>query len=604
MSNDVNKALQRAFEELADGLDLLGESSFRSASHRRVARAIGDLTAPIDQLGDDPAQLRARLEAIPGIGEGATRRILEFVEHGEIADHVEILERVPGGLFQLLQVPGLGPKAVRTLWQELGVQGVDDLRRELDSGRVESLPRMGRKTVQNLRSALEFLTRTRDRLPVALAMPLALDLRDGLRSVEPEARVEIAGSLRRGVETIGDLDLVAAHHDPAARRRLAEAFVNDGRVTDVLASGERKCSVRLSAGGHAIQADLRLGEPAAFGAALHYFTGSKEHNVLMRQIAIGFGRRLNEYGLFEGDEPRPQDHGGTPLAGAEEAELYDALGLPFIPAELREEAFDPARVGLEALRDLLARLIDEDQIVADLHTHSTASDGRHSLEELVAIARRRGLAVLAVTDHSRSSVLAGGLEIDALREHVAAIRELAAGLDDLVLLAGAEVDILPDGSLDYPDEVLAELDVVVASPHVSLSQDRATATRRLLAAIRNPHVHILGHPTGRIVGRRRGLQPDIDALCAAASEHGTALELNANPRRLDLDDAALRRAVEVGCLVAIDTDAHSDAQFGYLSYGVRTARRAGLPADSCVNTWEPERLRDWLADKSVGARGR
>jgi DNA polymerase (family 10) len=318
-----------------------------------------------------------------------------------------------------------------------------------------------------------------------------------------------------------------------------------------------------------------------------YFTGSKEHNVHLREIAIERDMRLNEYGLYEGTEERPQDHGAKPVAADTEEAIYEALGLSFVPPELREEGVDRPP----------ERLIEQGDVRAELHAHTTASDGRLSIDELARCAKERGFHTLAVTDHSKSSVIANGLDEMRLLRHVEAIREADARISGIRLLAGAEVDILPGGRLDYDDEILSQLDVVVASPHASLRQDPTTATARLLAAIRHPLVHILGHPTGRFVGRREGLSPDMNALFEAAAEHDVVLELNANWKRLDLRDSHLRGALAHGVKIAIDTDAHRATDFDNLIYGILTARRAGLEPASCINTWEAEKLHGWLASK-------
>ena len=337
-----------------------------------------------------------------------------------------------------------------------------------------------------------------------------------------------------------------------------------------------------------IQADLRIVPAEAYGAALMYFTGSKEHNVRLREIAIKKGMRLNEYGLFQGTEERPQDRGEVPVAVEEEA-IYAELGLPFIAPELRED-----RGELESVPE---RLIELSDIRAELHAHTTASDGKLTIEELALCAKDRGFHTLAVTDHSQSAVIANGLSPDRLRRHIDAVREVNERLEGITVLAGSEVDILADGRLDYEDDLLAELDVVVASPHVALSQDPKAATERLLTAIRHPLVHIVGHPTGRIVLKREGLSPDMEALFEAAVEHDTVLELNANWNRLDLRDTHLRSALDHGCKVAIDTDAHHADHFEFLVYGVLTARRAGVSPEQCINTWDAERLHGWLRSK-------
>ncbi len=592
----TNREIAGVFRQIAGALELLEANRFRVNGHLRVARVLRDMTEEVASLvAAEPKTAAARLMAFDGIGKASAARIVEYVETGRIGEHERLLEQVPSGLFEVLTIPGVGPKAARAMWQELGIVDLAGLKSKLDSRELSALPRMGVKTIDNIRKAIEFQERAGDRVALGLARPLALELAAELRAVPSVRRLDFAGSLRRGRETIGDLDFLAACGDPAALR---DRFLSLPQVTQVLARGETKCSVRLVAPGArqrgnlgeiAMQADLRVVPEAAYGAALMYFTGSKEHNVRLREIAIQQDKRLNAYGLYAGTEERPQDRGAEPLAAATEEEIYAELGLPFVPPELREDS-----PGLDGVPE---RLIELEDVRAELHAHTTASDGKLRIEELARCAIERGFHTLAITDHSKSQVIAGGLDQERLLRHVDAIREADAKLDGIRLLAGAEVDVLPDGRLDYGDDVLARLDVVVASPHASLRQDPATATARLLRAIRHPLVHILGHPTGRFVNRREGLSPDMGALFAAAAEHDVALELNANWLRLDLRDTHLRGALDHGCKIAIDTDAHRESHFDNLIYGILTARRAGLEAPSCINTWPAEELYAWLASK-------
>lgn len=585
----TNQDLSRVFDEMAAALELLGSNPFRANSNERVARVLRDMSEDVAEfVSRDPDTAQKRLEALQGIGKGSAKKILEYVETGGLEEHRELMEKVPGGLFAVLEIPGVGPKAAKLMWDELGITDLDGLRERLDTEpeAVAGLPRMGMKKVEKIKKALDFSARAQERIPIGRARPIAIELLDLLGAVPGVDRADYAGSLRRGCETIGDLDFLVACGDPEAVR---ERFTTHADVTEVLARGETKCSVRLEQGGAALQADLRIVPAEAYGAALLYFTGSKDHNVRLREIAIKKGMRLNEYGLFRGTEERPQASGTRPEASASEEEVYAALGLPFIPPELRED-----RGELERRPE---RLIELEDVRAELHAHTTASDGKLSIEELARAALERGFHTVAVTDHSQSSVIAGGLTPERLLEHIDAVRAADADITGIRILAGAEVDILPDGRLDYDDELLAKLDVVVASPHAALSQDSKTATERLLAAIRHPLVHVIGHPTGRLIGRREGLAPDLNALFEAAVEHDTALELNANWQRLDLNDVQLRSALEAGCKIAIDTDTHREHQMDYLIYGVLTARRAGLEPDSCINTWSAEKLHGWLASK-------
>ncbi len=581
----TNREIAETFDQIATALELLEANRFRVAGNQRVARLLRDMTEEVAALVEsEPRTAIARLTAFDGIGKSSAERIVEHVQTGAIQEHEELLEQVPRGLFEVLAIPGIGPKAARTMWQELGITDLAGLKAKLDSPEIKALPRMGVKTIDNIKKAIRFQEQAGDRVPLGIARPLAMALAGELRAVPGVRRLDFAGSLRRGRETIGDLDFLAACDDAEALR---ERFTTLPQVTQVLARGDTKCSVRLAAGDTAMQADLRTVPAAAYGAALMYFTGSKELNVRLREIAIERDMRLNEYGLFQGTEERPQDHGVEPVAADTEEAIYAALDLPFVPPELREERVDTPP----------PRLIELDDVRAELHAHTTASDGKLSIDELAERAQEHGFHTLAITDHSKSSVIANGLDEERLLRHVEAIREAGEKIAGIRLLAGAEVDILPDGRLDYDDEILARLDVVVASPHASLRQDPATATARLLAAIRNPLVHIIGHPTGRFVGRREGLSPDMNALFEAAARHDVALELNANWKRLDLRDSHLRGALAHGVKIAIDTDAHRETDFDNLIYGILTARRAGLEPASCINTWPAEKLHAWLASK-------
>jgi DNA polymerase (family 10) len=418
------------------------------------------------------------------------------------------------------------------------------------------------------------------------AMPLAERLLERVSAAEGVTRTAYAGSLRRGRETIGDIDILAAANDP---KTATEALTSLPDVEKVLLSGDTKTSVRLEQG---VQVDLRIVPESLFGAAMMYFTGSKEHNVMLRERAIERGLRLNEYGLFtdDGQKEPPQNRGMTPVAAEHERDIYEALELKMTPPELREEIQDPdARIPED--------LVTIDSVKAELHAHTTASDGSMTLEELISQARNRGFHTLAVTDHSKSSVQANGLSVQRMLEHIDAVHQANQRHADITVLAGSEVDILADGSLDYDDVILERLDWVIASPHSSLRQDPRKATNRILKAIEHPLVHAIGHPTGRLINEREGLSPDMAQLLAAAKEHDTALELNANPWRLDLRDRHVRMAQDAGALVTIDTDAHGPGDFDLLRYGILTARRGGLSRSLCPNCWAEDRLLDWIRSK-------
>ncbi|MCC6230168.1 MAG: DNA polymerase/3'-5' exonuclease PolX [Phycisphaerales bacterium] len=597
-----NSEVALRLERIAVMLELLGEDSFRSAANSRASRTIADLATDLEPIAHDQGKLRV----IQGIGPKIAEKISEFHRTGRIEEHDELIAKVPPGLFPLLDVAGLGPKTIRTLWTQGGVVDRASLDRIIADGSILSLPRMGEKSVEKLKASLAFASSaSNSRLPLGMAMPLAEAIVEHLRTLAGVKHVSYAGSLRRGRDTVGDLDFIVGSDDTHASRIL-KAFAEMPLVSTVLVHGETKCSVRLrlessstrwgeDQGGppaREIQADLRVIDDSCFGAALMYFTGSKDHNVAMRQRALSRGQTLNEYGLFPNDDEStpPQSRGIKPVAAKSERVIYAALGLPEIPAEIRENRgeMDLAEV---------PTLISIDQIRAELHAHTTASDGRLTILELATEAKRRGFHTIAVTDHSKSSAVAGGLSPERLREHIKAVHAARDQIDGITILAGSEVDILADGELDYDDDLLEKLDIVVASIHAGLSQDAATATKRLLRVIRHPLVHIIGHPTGRLVNRRPGVSPDIGEITAAAREHRTVLEINAHWMRLDLRDAHVRAAVDAGCLLSIDCDVHDREDFDNLRYGVLTGRRGWLPTDRCINAWAAERLHEFLGEK-------
>ncbi len=571
-----NRQIAGIFQQMADILELTDGNRFRINAFVRAARTIDELTQDVAEID------RKELSTIPGIGKGTAERIAEFLETGQIAEHQKLAAQVPAGLLKLLSIPGLGPKTVAQLWKERGITGEDDLRKALDDGTLVGLRGMGEKKIENIRKNIAFIATAGLRARIGKAMPLAKWFIEKLEKMKPVDKAGFAGCLRRGRETIGDIDLLVAA-DPKDARRISDAFIKLAPVAEVIGSGETKTSVRVKEEMGGLQVDLRIVPAESFGAALLYFTGSKDHNIQLRERAIKRKMLLNEYGLFDADEKL--------VAGETEEAVYKALGLAWVPPELRE-----ARGEVElAEADKLPRLIELSDIKAELHTHTTASDGTWSIRELAEAAAARGFHTVAVTDHSKSQVQARGLTLERLEAHIEQVREVAAAMKDTItILAGSEVDILSDGALDYPDTILKELDVVVASPHAALTQDSAKATKRLLAAIENPYVTILGHPTGRIIGRREGLSPDIGKIAKAAAQRGIALEINANHYRLDLRDTHVRVALEAGAKIAINTDAHGPADLDELTYGVLTARRGGATKDDVINCYSRTALAKWL----------
>lgn len=602
----TNDALAEHLEQIARVMDLLGEDPFKSVAHARAARLVADLPQDIGALSKD----RASVLALKGVGAKLADKFIEFCNTGRIAEHDALVAKVPPGLLKLMEIPGLGPKTVRMLWQQAGVTDIPSLEKIIADGSILTLPRMGEKAVEKIKSNIAFAKSTPQRLWVGRAYDVAEAILARVRAVPGVARAEAAGSLRRGKETVGDIDILVALAPGKESQAAAagEAFRTAPGVMETLAAGESKSSVRVSlaldlgrwkpaegadaTAGPSIQADLRVLPESSWGAALMYFTGSKEHNVRLRERALAKGLTLSEWGLFPDDNEKtpPHTRGVKAVAGKTEEEVYKVLDLPYIPPEAREDHGELDLAGPWALVELA-------DIKAELHAHTTASDGVLSILELAAEAKRRGFHTIAVTDHSQSSSIANGLKPDRLRHHIDAVRQASNDITGITILAGSEVDILAEGDLDYSDDILSLLDIVVASPHAALSQDSPTATARLLKAIRHPLVHILGHPTGRLINRRKGLEPDMAALFAAAKEHTVALEINAHWMRLDLRDKHVRQAVDTGCLIAIDTDAHRREDFDNLRFGVMTARRGWCPADRCINTWPAKKLHAWLKAK-------
>jgi DNA polymerase (family 10) len=476
----------------------------------------------------------------------------------------------------LLDIPDVGPKTAKLLWEELGLQSVAEVEEAARAGQIRTLKGMGAKSEAKILGGIEVLHRRSDRIPLGTAWPVAVDLLEGLKAhCEEVLDATVAGSLRRWRSTIGDIDLLAASDSPTAVMR---AFSGHPRVAEVILSGDTKTSVRLHNG---LQVDLRVLEPQRWGAALQYFTGSQAHNVRVREIARKQGLSLSEYGFKRED-------GGEILCPTEE-EVYETLGLPWVPPEMRED-----RGEIQAALDSeLPPLIQWEDILGDLHAHTDWSDGAGTLQEMAETARGKGYRYLVISDHTQSLGVANGLSVDRLRAQRLEIDALNETWDDFRLLQGCELEIKADGSLDFDDEVLAELDFVVASVHTSLRQDRETITQRVLNAIHNPYVDVIGHPSGRILGQREASAVDLDAVVEAAAQTGTALEVNSIPSRLDLDDVHVRRALELGVKVAINSDAHHPGGLDSLPFGLATARRGWATAAGVLNTRNLDQLRAW-----------
>ena len=555
-----NLAIARILREIADLLEIKNENPFKIRAYRNGGDIVANHPHRLATL--DTASLRE----IPGIGRDLAARIREIAETGDAAYHRELIAEFPATVLELLHLQGVGPKTVATLYRGLDIRTLDDLERAARGGRLRSVRGMGARKEAFILKALEVRRRHAGRRLLPDAHDLAATLVGFLREHAPGADVEPVGSLRRGCDSCGDLDILAA----GVERSLMSDFVSYRLVERVLARGETKSSVLLRGG---FQADLRLVSPDSRGAALQYFTGSKAHNVALRDRASGLGLKLNEYGLFRTlDESR--------VAGAREEDIYSALGLDWIPPELRE-----ARGEIDAATaHQLPRLVDRADLRGDLHTHSTETDGKDDVRTLAAAAREAGLEYLAITDHSQAQAMANGLDERRALEHAARIRACDGEIGGVRLLAGIECDIKPDGSLDLADDCLAALDLVVASVHSAFTQDRQQMTDRLLRAIENPHVDILGHPTGRLILKREPYPFDVEAVIDAARRHGVALEINSQVDRLDLNDIHAKLARDRGVSLVISSDAHSRHGLGTIRWGVVIARRAWLEPRHVLNT--------------------
>ena len=595
----TNGYLARMFHEIGDMLEVKGALSFKTVAYHRAADAIG--RSPVDVVA---AYRAGEVPRIPGVGAAISDKIEEFATTGRMAYYDKLVAEVPPGLVGWLRIPGLGPKTVRQIWLELGIVSMDDLRRAAEAGRLRELKGLSARTEQLILEGIARLETTPRRMLLPRAEATILGLVDALAGTPGLTSIEPAGSFRRRRESIGDLDLLAETDDGPG---LIERFTTMGIVDQVLNRGGYKAAVQAMRGP---QVDLMVMPPGAAGTYRVHFTGSKEHNVRLRERARDMGWSLSEKGFLRIGED------GEPLTGdaaelrtfATEAEVYAFLGLPFIEPELREDQGEIEA----ALAGRLPRLIELGDLTGDLHSHSDWSDGTHTIEVMAETARRRGHAYQVLTDHSQSLAIARGLTAERVEEQRAIIAALnaryaeeeAAGTappetpaDGFRLLHGCELEIRADGELDYPDELLARFDVVVASVHVGRRQSKADLTRRTLNGIRSPHVDVIAHPSGRMIGGRDDLDLDWDTVYAEAARTGTVLEMNGSPHRLDLAVERARRAVGMGCMLSIDSDAHRIAEFDHLRWGVTQARRAWVEPASVLNTRPRDEVLDWVSGK-------
>ncbi len=571
-----NQEIADLFNAIGDMLDILGEDRFRVISYHRAARAIEGLTTDLRDFVQE-----GRLPEIVGIGAALSEKITEYVTTGKITYYEELRGKFPPGVLDLLRVPGVGPKKVQILWQQLGITDLDTLQNACETHRLRRLKGFGEKTEANILHGIQLVREGQARALLWDAALVVDRVLAYLKRESPVERLEATGSFRRMRETVGDVDILAVARDRAA---VSGAFTSMPGIREVVVAGDTKATVLLGYADYiddrvrTLQVDLRILDAGSWGAGLQYFTGSKDHNVHLRAMAQDRGLKLNEYGVFRGEEK---------VAGDTEEGVYAALGLDWIPPELRED-----RGEIEAAKKgALPNLLRPEDIRGDFHVHTNATDGTESLEAMVDAARARGYPYVGISDHSISQTVAFGLTAEAALERRDRVQELNRELKGFTILLGTECDILNGGEMDYPDGVLKEFDFAIASIHSKFTQPRNEMTARVVAAVQNPYVNILAHPTARLLGKRDPIDVDLDAVFAAAAKAATAIELNAYPNRMDLTGPQGRAAKEAGCRLTVDTDSHASSELAAMHFGIGTARRAWLTADDVVNAWPLDKVR-------------
>ena len=585
-----NIEIAAVLDELADLLEIRGSNPFRIRAYRNAVRTVRGLTRSLKSM----VEAEEDLTDLSAIGKDMSAHIVELIATGSLSRLEELAEEIPRSLVDLVKLDGVGPKKVKKLWESLDVKTVDELEEALNAEKVHALEGFGTTSVQKILRAIEDFRRYSGRFLLSQVDDLIGPFVEHIREAKGVQRIEVAGSCRRRKETIGDVDLLVQADLPAPD--VMERFTTFGSVERVDLAGDTRGAVVLRSG---LEVDLRVIPPRSFGAALHYFTGSMEHNVAVRQLALRQGLRVNEWGVFrlpEGVDPEEVGkEDGERIAGDTEESVFEAVGLTWIPPVVREN-----RGEIEAARDgSLPELVTLEDIRGDLHMHSTWSDGKASIEEMARACRARGYEYLAVSDHSPALAMVQGLTPEKAPEQWAEIDRVQEGLDGITIFKSLEVDILRDGSLDMTDEVLEALDAVIVSVHSLMDMDKATMTDRVIRAMQHPSVDIVGHPTGRLLGRREPFELDVEPVLQAASELDVAVEINANPNRLDLNDVHARRAKELGVKVVISTDAHSVQRLDHISYGVDQARRGWLDREDVLNTMTVDQLRDWMGRREM-----
>jgi DNA polymerase (family 10) len=564
-----NKELADLFDRMADILEFKSENPFKISAYRKASRIIGDLTQDIEEIAES-----GKLKDVPGIGEGMAEKIVEYLKTGKVSKFEEVRKGISDELIAIMDIPGMGPKTLAMIHKEKGISNLSQLEKAVEDGSLIGLPGIGEKKVENIKRGIQLLKQSKGRMNLGIAFPVAKRIVEALREKAGSRKIEWAGSLRRMRENVGDIDILATGPN---KEKIIQTFTHLSEVKEVLASGETKASVIVEG---SIQIDLRVVEEDSYGAALQYFTGSKAHNIHLRGIAKAKGIKINEYGVFKGEKK---------IGGKEEEDVYRVLGMDWIEPELRED-----RGEIEAANETrLPKLVKEHDIKGDFHVHSNWSDGTSSIEEIARAAQKRGYQYVALCDHSKSLKIAHGLDESRLMKQIEEIDRVNEKMKNFQILKGTEVDILSDGRLDFPEKVLEKLDLVVASVHSGFKQEQEKMTKRIVRALENPLVHILGHPSGRLLGARDPYEVEIDEVMGAAKQYGKALEINAYFERLDLDDIHCRKAKEMGILLAIGTDSHHLDQMWMISLGVAVARRGWLETKDVLNTLSLKEILKW-----------
>ncbi len=565
-----NLEIAKILSHIADILEIKNENTFRVRAYRKAAEAIESLTQNINQLYEEN-----KIESIPGVGKGITEKIDELIKTGKLKYYEGLKKEIPESLLEIMNVSEVGPKTTALLYEKLKIDSIEKLKNAALKHKISELPGMGEKTEENILKGIELLKKAEERMPLNEAMNLADKIIAQLEKIKEIKRISIAGSLRRMRETIGDIDILVASDNP---QKVMDRFTSLEFVKEVLSKGDTKSSI-LTVDNR--QVDLRIVAEESFGAALHYFTGSKEHNIKIRELGIRKGLKINEYGIFKKGKKQEKRIGGE-----QEKDVFDAVGLPFIPIELRED-----RGEIEAgLKNQLPKLIEEKDIKGDLHVHSNWSDGHNTIEEMARAAKSKGYEYVCICDHSKSLVVAHGVKEKDFLKRIQEIREVDKKIKGIKVLAGSEVDIDSSGNLDYPKELLKELDVVIASIHSGFHQSREKITKRIIKAMGSGSVDIIAHPTGRLLGEREAYEVDLEEVFKVAKKTDTMLEINSYPKRMDLNDINARMAKETGIKLIMNTDSHNITHLDWLKFGIAVARRAWLEKKDIVNTYPLEKF--------------